>query len=59
MCNQDRAHDIDIFPGENQTQTKINIVEGLKTYSDYLKKYFTTYQGFTIHLVILKIPGKY
>ena len=67
MCNQDNAHDVDIFPDEkitkkieptNQAQTKINIVKGLQTYLNDLKNYLTTYQGFKIHLVILKILGK-
>ena len=68
MCNRDNAHDVDIFPDEkitkrsepmNQVQTKINIVKGLQTYLNDLKNYLTTYQGFKIHLVILKILGKY
>ena len=68
MCYRDNAHDVDIFPDEkitkrsepmNQVQTKINIVKGLQTYLNDLKNYLTTYQGFKIHLVILKILGKY
>ena len=68
MCYRDNAHDVDIFPDEkitkrseptNQAQTKINIVKGLQTYLNDLKNYLTTYQGFKIHLVILKILGKY
>ena len=68
MCNRDTAHDVDIFPDEkitkrseptNQAQTKINIVKGLQTYLNDLKNYLTTYQGFKIRLVILKILGKY
>ena len=68
MCNRDNAHDVDIFPDEkitkrsettNQAQTKINIVKGLQTYLNDLKIYLTTYQGFNIRLVILKILGKY
>ena len=68
MCNHDNTHDIDIFPDEkiterieptNQVQTKINIVKGLQTYLNDLKNYLTTYQGFKIRLVILKILGKY
>ena len=57
----------DIFPDEkitkrseptSQAQTEMNIVKGLKTYL-ILKNYLTTYQGFKIRLVILKILGKY
>ena len=68
MCNRDNAHDVDIFPDEkitkrsepmNQVQTTINIVKGLQTYLNDLKNYLTTYQGFKIRLVILKILGKY
>ena len=68
MCNRDNAHDVDIFPDEkitkrseptNQAQTKINIVKGLQTYLNDLKNYLTTYQGFKIHLAILKILVKY
>ena len=43
----------------NQAQTKINIVKSLQIYLNDLKNYLTTYQGFKIHLVILKILGKY
>ena len=68
MCNRDKAHGVDIFPDKkitkrseptNQAQTKINIVKGLQTYLNDLKNYLTTYQGFKIRLVILKILGKY
>ena len=68
MCNRDNAHNVDIFPDEkitkrseptNQVQTKINIVKCLQTYLNDLKNYLTTYQGFKIRLVILKILGKY
>ena len=68
MCNRDNFHDIDIFPDEkmmkrseptNQAQTKINIAKGLKTYLNDLRNYLTTYQGFKIRLVILKILVKY
>ena len=68
MCNRDNAHDVDIFPDEkimkrseptNQAQTKINIAKGLKTYLNDLRNYLTTYQGFKIRLVILKILVKY
>ena len=68
MSNRDNAHDVDIFPDEkitkrseptNQAQTKINIVKGLQTYLNDLNNYLTTYQGFKIHLVIIKILGKY
>ena len=67
MSNRDNAHDVDIFPDEkitkrseptNQAQTKINIVKGLQTYLNDLKNYLTTYQGFKIRLVIIKILGK-
>ena len=67
-CNQDYAHDVDIFPDEkimnrseptNQVQTKINIMKGLQTYLNDLKNYLTTYEGFKIRRVILKILGKY
>ena len=67
MCNQDNAHDIDIFLDEkitkigeptNQAKTKTNITKGYKTYLNDLKNYPTTYQGFKIHLGILKILGK-
>ena len=68
MCNRDNAHDVDIFPDEkitkrdeptNQAQTKIKIVKELQTYLNDLKNYLTTYQGFKIRLVILKVLGKY
>ena len=68
MCNGVNAHDTDIFPDEkiakrsepsNQAKTTINIVKGLKTYLNDLNNYLTTYQGFKICLVILKILGKY
>ena len=67
MSNRDNAHDVDIFPDEkitkrseptNQVQTKINIVKCLQTYLNDLKNYLTTYEGFKIRLVILKILGK-
>ena len=67
MSNRDNANDVDIFPDEkitkrseptNQAQTKINIVKGLQTYLNDLKNYLTTYQGFKIRLVIIKILGK-
>ena len=67
MCNRDNAHDVDIFPDEkitkrseptNQAKTKTNIAKGLTTYLNDLKNYLTTYQGFKIHLGILKILGK-
>ena len=66
MCNRDNAHDVDIFPDKkitkkseptNQTQTKTNIVKGLQTCLNDLKNYLTTYQGFKIRPVILKILG--
>ena len=68
MCNRDNAHDVDIFPDAkiterseptNQVQTKINIAKGLQTYLNDLKNYLSTYQGFKIRLLILKILGKY
>ena len=68
MCKRNNIHDVDIFPDEkiikrsqptNQVQTKIKIVKGLQTYLNDLKNYLTTYQGFKICLVILKILGKY
>ena len=69
MCNRDNAHDVDIFPDEkitkrsepttNQAKTKTNIAKGLKTYLNGSKNYLTTYQGFKICLVILKILCKY
>ena len=64
MCNRNNFHDVGIFPDEkitkrseptNQAQAKINIAKGLKTYLNGLKNYLTIYQGFKIHLVILKI----
>ena len=67
MSNRDNAHDVDIFPDEkitkrseptNQAQTKINIVKSLQTYLNDLKNYLTTYQGFKIRLVIIKILSK-
>ena len=69
MCNRDNAHDLDIFPDENitkrsepeptnQVQTKINIAKGIQTYLNDLKNYLSTYQGFKIRLLILKILGK-
>ena len=68
MCNRDKAHDVDIFSKEiitkkseltNQVQTKTNIVKGFQTYLNDLKNYLTTYQGFKIRLMALKILGKY
>ena len=70
MCSRHNAHDLDIFPDENitkrsepeptnQVQTKINIAKGLQTYLNDLKNYLSTYQGFKIRLLILKILGKY
>ena len=66
MYNRDNVHDRDIFPDEkitrseltNQAQTKINIVKGLQSYLNDLKNYLTTYQGFKIRLLIIKIFGK-
>ena len=67
MRNRGNAHDLDIFPDKkitkrsgptSQAQTKINIVKGLQTYLNDLKNYLTTYQGFKIRLVIIKILGK-
>ena len=43
----------------NQAQTMINIVKDFQTYLNELKNDLTTYQGFKIRLVILKILGKY
>ena len=43
----------------NQAQTKINTTKGPNTYSNNLKSYPTTYKGFKICLVILKIHDKY
>ena len=46
MCNEDNAHDVDIFPDEkitkkseptNQVQTKKSIVKGLQTYLNDFK----------------------
>ena len=57
MCNQDNAHNVDIFPDEkitkksettNQAKTKTNIAKGLKTYLNCSKNYLTTYQGFKL-----------
>ena len=68
MCNRDSAREVDIFPDEiitkqseptNQAQTKINTAKGFKTYSNDLKNYLTTYNRFTICLVIIKILDKY
>ena len=68
MCNQDNAHDVTFSQMEksrreseptNQVQTKIYIVKGLQTYSNDLKNYLATYQGFKICFVILKVLGKY
>ena len=68
MCNRDNNHEVRIFPDEkitkrseptNQAQTKINIAKGLKTYLNDLKNYLTTYKGFNICLMILKVLGKY
>ena len=68
MCNGDNAHNVDVFPDEkitkrseptNQAKTKTNIAKGLKTYLNGSKNYLTTYQGFKICLVILKILCKY
>ena len=67
MCNGDNAHDVDIFPDEKimkrseskkQRKTKTNNVKGLKTHLNGSKNYLTTYQGFKICLVILKILCK-
>ena len=68
MCNRDNAHDIDIFPDEkitnrseptNQAKTKTSIMKGPKTYLNGSRNYLTTYQGFKVCLVILKILCKY
>ena len=68
MCKRDNTHDVDIFPAEktskrseprNQAKTKLNITKVLKIYLNDLKNYLTTYQGFKICLVILKILGEY
>ena len=46
ICNQDNAHDVDIFPDKkitkkieptNQVQTKKSIMKGLQTYLNDLK----------------------
>ena len=67
MYNRDNAHDVDIFSEEkikkrseptNQAKTKTNIAKGLKAYLNGSKNYLTTYQGFEICLVILKILCK-
>ena len=63
MCNQDNAHDIDIFPDKkitkrsepaNRAKTKTNIAKGLKTYLNGSKNYRTTYQRFKYVLRFLK-----
>ena len=68
MCNRDNAQDVDIFTDEkitkrseptNQAKTKTNIAKGLETYLNGSKNYLTSYQGFKICLVILKILCKY
>ena len=68
MCNWDNAHDVDVFQMTkitkrseliNQAQAKIISVKGLQTYLNDLKNYLTTYEGFKVRLVILKILGKY
>ena len=55
---------LDISPDEkitkrseptNKAKTKTNVVKGLKAYLNGLKNYLTTYQGFKIRFVILKI----
>ena len=43
----------------NQAKTKTNIAKGLKIYLNGSKSYLTTYQGFKICLLILKIFCKY
>ena len=52
MCNQDNAHDVDIFPDEkitkrseptNQAQTRINIVKGFQAFLNDLKNYLKAY----------------
>ena len=52
MCNQDNAHDVDIFPDEkitkrseptNQAQTRINTVKGFQTFLNDLKNYLKAY----------------
>ena len=42
-----------------QTKHKRRFVKGVQTYLNELKNDLTTYQGFKIRLVILKILGKY
>ena len=68
MCNHDNAHDVDIFLDEKitnkskpikQEKTKTNTAKGLKNYLNGSKNYLTSYQGFKICLVILKIICKY
>ena len=69
LGNRDFAHDVDICPDKkftkksepvNQAQTKINITKSLKTYLNDLRNYLlTTYQGFKVLLMILKMLGKY
>ena len=44
---------------KNQQQAKIKIVKSLQTYLIDLKNYLSTYEGFKICLVILKILCKY
>ena len=43
----------------NQAQGKTNIAKGIQTYLNNLKNYLTTYEGFKIRLVTLKLLGKY
>ena len=43
----------------NQAQGKINIAKGIQTYLNNFKNYLTTYEGFKIRLVTLKLLGKY
>ena len=67
MCNRDNVHDVTFSQMKkskrseptNQAQTKIIIVKDLQTCLNDLKNYLTTYQGFIIRLVILKLLGKY
>ena len=68
MCNQDNAHNVDIFLDEkimkrseptSQVETKINIVKSLQPYLHDLKNYLTTYHEFKIRLAVLKSLGKY
>ena len=68
MCNQDYAHDVQIFPDEKimkrnkptkPSTSQDKHVKCLETYLNDFKKFLTTYQGFKIHFVILKILGKY